>query len=348
MMARPRPGAVRRRRPGVRRRGRGRRQQVRCRRVGRRDPHLRADRAEILQEAAELDAAEEDIHGPTRGDELPTHLAKREGRQTWLNAAKQRLDRQRAERAEGVSRDRDERLSVCQRRLVEDWQTERFANRDHEAHYERGVLERGRRAMGSGPHPFTPPARPQGKLNTTDPDAKRMKLGRTFIPAYNAHAVATEAQIVIAAEVTTDGGDFIQLEPMIAAERELDDAGITARPGIVLGDAGYWSNRHIDALRERGIIPIVAPDSSRDKPRKTRLGGPYDFMRRVIASEHGGALYSQRQWMVEPVFGQIKANGRIDRFKRRGLAAASSEWRLITATHNLLKLHRHQQQPAAG
>jgi hypothetical protein len=71
-------------------------------------------------------------------------------------------------------------------------------------------------------------------------------------------------------------------------------------------------------------------------------------MRGVIASELGGALYSQRQWMVEPVFGQIKANRRIDRFKRRGLAAARSEWRLITATRNLLKLHRHAQQPATG
>ena len=303
--------------------------------------------AEILDEADALDAAEDDIHGPARGDELPAHLAKREGRQAWLNEAKARLDRERAERAEAVSRDRDERLSVCQRRLVEDWQTERFANRDYEAHYERGVLERGRKAMGSGPRPFTPPPRPEGKLNTTDPDAKRMKLGRTFIPAYNAQAVTTEAQIVVAAEVTTDGGDFVQLEPMIAAaEHELDGAGVTDRLGVVLADAGYWSNGHIDALRERGIIPIVAPDSSRDKPRKTRLGGPYDFMRRVIASEQGGALYSQRQWMVEPVFGQIKANRRIDRFKRRGLAAARSEWRLITATHNLLKLHRHNMRAA--
>jgi hypothetical protein len=44
----------------------------------------------------------------------------------------------------------------------------------------------------------------------------------------------------------------------------------------VLADAGYWSDGHIDALRQRGMIPIVAPDTSRDKPRKTRLGGPYD------------------------------------------------------------------------
>jgi transposase len=305
--------------------------------------------AEILQEAGEVDAAEDDIHGPARGDELPEHLANREGRRAWLNEAKQRLDRERAERAEPVARGRTERLSVCQRRLVEDWQTERFANRDYEAHYARGVIERGRKAMGSGPRPFTPPPRPEGKLNTTDPDAKRMKLGRTFIPAYNAQAVTTEQQIVIAAEITTDGGDFAQLEPMIAAaERELRDAGVTEQPGVVLADAGYWSNGHIDALRERGIIPIVAPDSSRDKPRKTRLGGPYDFMRRVLKTEQGGALYSQRQWMIEPVFGQIKANRRIDRFKRRGLAAARSEWRLVTATHNLLKLHRHQREPVAA
>lgn len=111
---------------------------------------------------------------------------------------------------------------------------------------------------------------------------------------------------------------------------------MTERPEAVLADAGYWSNAHIDALRARGVIPIVAPDTTRRRPRKTRLGGPYDFMRRVLATEHGGELYARRLGMVEPVFGQIKANRRIDRFKRRGRAAARSEWRLIAATHNLL------------
>jgi len=184
--------------------------------------------------------------------------------------------------------------------------------------------------------------KPEGKVNTTDPDAKRMKFGRNFLPAYNAQAVTTEDQIIVAAEITTEGVDFEQLDPMIsAAERELEGAGVTERPGVVLADAGYWSNGHIDALRERGMTPIVAPDTTRNRPRKTRLGGPYDFMRRVLATESGGALYSQRQWMVEPVFAQIKANRRIERFKRRGRAAASSEWRLIAATHNLLKLYRH-------
>jgi Transposase DDE domain len=95
------------------------------------------------------------------------------------------------------------------------------------------------------------------------------------------------------------------------------------------------------------MTPLVAPDTTRNRPRKTRLGGPYDFMRRAIATERGADLYSRRQWMVEPVFAQIKANRRIGRFKRRGRAAARSEWRLIAATHNLLKLHRHS-LPLAG
>ena len=49
-----------------------------------------------------------------------------------------------------------------------------------------------------------------------------MKFGRNFIPAYNAQAAVTEQQIIVAAEITTEGGDFEQLDPVVtAAEREL-------------------------------------------------------------------------------------------------------------------------------
>jgi hypothetical protein len=64
-------------------------------------------------------------------------------------------------------------------------------------------------------------------------------------------------------------------------------------------------------------------------------------MRRVLATDHGGGLYRRRNTMIEPVFGHTKFNRRIERFQRRGRAAARSEWRLITATHNLVKLHKH-------
>jgi Transposase DDE domain len=58
-------------------------------------------------------------------------------------------------------------------------------------------------------------------------------------------------------------------------------------------------------------------------------------------------LYSKRKH-IEPVFGQIKGNRRIDRFQRRGRAGVRSEWRLIAASHNLLKLHDHWIAPATG
>jgi hypothetical protein len=51
---------------------------------------------------------------------------------------------------------------------------------------------------------------------------------------------------------------------------------VKERPEVVPADVGYWSNEHLDALRERGMIPIVAPDTTRNRPRKARCGGPYE------------------------------------------------------------------------
>jgi hypothetical protein len=136
------------------------------------------------------------------------------------------------------------------------------------------------RRFGAPPKPYQPPTQPEGKINTTDPDSKNMKAYRGYVQGYNAQAVTTRAQIIVAAEIAPDGLDFAQLDPMVsAAEKELEGAGVTERPEVVLADAGYWSNDHIDRLRERGMTPLVAADADRSKgPRKTRLGGPYDFI----------------------------------------------------------------------
>lgn len=61
----------------------------------------------------------------------------------------------------------------------------------------------------------------------------------------------------------------------------------------------------------------------------------------MLATDWGKHLYLRRQGMVEPVLGQVKSNRGANRFLRRGRSAVRSEWRLLTATHNLLKLHRH-------
>jgi Transposase DDE domain len=149
---------------------------------------------------------------------------------------------------------------------------------------------------------------------------------------------------VIAAEISTESLDTANLHPMVtAAEEELHAAGVAELPDVVLADAGYWKNSAIEALCGEGIPTLVAPDADRRKePRPGRRGGLYDFTRRVLATEWGKQLYLKRQGMVEPVFGQIKSNRGANRFHRRGRSAVRSEWRLLGATHNLLKLHRHR------
>jgi len=201
---------------------------------------------------------------------------------------------------------------------------------------------------GHNRKPYPLPPAPAGKLNVTDPDSCNLKTTRGWVQGYNAQAVVTEDQVVIAAEISTESLDTANLQPMVETARaELEGAGVTATLGVVLADAGYWKNEAIEALVGQGIQTLVAPDADRRKePRPGRRGGLYDFTRRVLATDWGKELYLKRQGTVEPVFGQIKANRNADRFLRRGRTAVRSEWRLLTATHNLLKLHRHQLAPA--
>jgi transposase len=297
---------------------------------------------EILEEAKAVDAAEDELYGEARGDELPPELASAQGRKKWLRAWQRQLDDQRAEQARSVPRSRPERLKEAKRRLEEELWTECQANAAYEAYRARGVMKNGRR-FGAPPKPYQPPAAPQGKINLTDPDSRLVKGMRGWLQGYNAQAATNEKQIVIAAEITVDSPDFGHLEPVLDAARgELRAAGVTDTPEVVLADAGYWHQDQMQRIVADGTQVLIPPDSSRRKaPRPGWDGGLYAFMRRVLETDHGAELYRQRQQLIEPVFAHTKFNRRIDRFQRRGRSAVRTEWRLITATHNLLKLHKH-------
>jgi transposase len=304
--------------------------------------------AEILEEADAVDAAEDERFGERRGDELPPELATAQGRRGWLREAKRRLDEQRAAEARPIPRSRPERLQESKRRLEEEHAVECQANADYEAYRARGRMKDGRR-FGKPPTPFTPPAKPAGKVNVTDPDSRNVKTPRGWVQGYNAQAVCNERQIVVAAEVNSYSPDFGQLAPMVAAaERELQAAAVTDTPKVVLADAGYWHHDQMDDLVSSGTTVLIPPDAGKRKgPRPGWDGGRYAFMRSVLETDTGRDLYRKRQGMIEPIFANTKFNRRIDRFLRRGRAACRSEWRLITATHNLLKLHTAQ-TAAAG
>jgi len=297
---------------------------------------------DVLAEADAVDAEEDERFGDRRGDELPEPLGTREGRAAWLADARRRLEQRRAQDARPIPASRAARLRDAKRRLEEEHRVEVQANAEYEAYRARGVDKRGRK-FGRPPKPFTPPPAPVGKINTTDPDSRNVKTPRGWVQGYNAQAVTTDGQIVIAAELTNSSADFGQLGPLVdAARRELMAAGVDQTPDAVLADAGYWHHVQMQALAGDGITVLVPPDANkRQGTRPGWNGGFYAFMRRALATPAGAALYRRRSGMIEPVFADTKFNRKIDRFLRRGRAACRSEWRLITATHNLRKLHRH-------
>jgi transposase len=269
---------------------------------------------EIIAEGIATDQAEDELYGEARGDELPPELADPKTRRERLRAAKAELEAE--------------------------WAVERAKRREMLARREQHKARTGRNPTGRPPTKPVPES-PQGRMNLTDLDSRSVRTAQGFVQGYNAHAVATSDQIIVTADVQRGSGEGGQLAPMIAAAaQQLADAGARG-PEVVLADAGYWSAPDIHQLTGEGLTVLVPPDAQTARaPNPRRRGGLYDQMRTRLDSEEGHTLYRTRQTTIEPIFGQLKFNRRAGRFRRRGLGPCRAEWRLITATHNLLKLWR--------
>ena len=66
-----------------------------------------------------------------------------------------------------------------------------------------------------------------------------------------------------------------------------------------------------------------------------------EIMKRAIDSPAGRALYGRRFATVEPVFGNLRANKRLDRFTLRGQKKVDGQWKLYCLVHNIEKLAHH-------
>lgn len=286
---------------------------------------LKSEVEKMLREAEAKDAEEDKLYGKgKRGDEVPEELRNRSSRLARLQECKDRLDSEAVEDAV----DRAHKLAV------------RAAEETNE-----GRVKRGRKPKVDKP-------RRDAKANVTDPDSRIMKTRNGYVQGYNAQAVATEDQVIVAAEVTQDANDVKQLSPMLeSCVENLSGIGIEEVPDVLVGDAGYWSEENVRGVGDDG--PELLISTKKDwKLRKENRDTPSprgripkdmslrDRMSRKLRTKRGRELYKKRGWMIEALFGQIKDSRGCDRFMRRGVFAAGSEWKLICATHNLLKLYR--------
>ena len=67
-----------------------------------------------------------------------------------------------------------------------------------------------------------------------------------------------------------------------------------------------------------------------------------EAMKRRIDSASGRALYGRRIATVEPVFGNLRYNKRLDRFTLRGQRKVDTQWKLYCMVHNIEKLAHHR------
>src|SRR5690349_14147982 len=180
------------------------------------EERLKGEVARMLAEAEATDASEDAAHGPDRrGDELPRELARRQGRLAKIQQAKALLEeRARAEAAEEAAR---------------------------------------RAAEGKAP-PATAPAEavpgPKDQINFTDPESRIMKASnKGWDQCGNAQAVANEAQIILAADVTDQANDKRQAVPMVdQARANLGAAGVEQPIKAAVLDAGYFSEANAAEL----------------------------------------------------------------------------------------------------
>lgn len=311
---------------------------------------------EILAEAAQTDATEdaEEARGVASGAAAGGDLGPRVGRRARLRRV---LDELNAE-AEEHSYE-----AVMARRAAKEAET-------------------GKKLRGKKPSPDRLKNRGRQHGNITDPDSRLMNTKDGFVQGYNAQAVATVDQFVVAAEVSNQAFDAPLYETVIStAKTNLKTAGERRRIRRVVADAGYWSEHNVHL---RGVDSFIAPGRARKLRkiaeteqhrakiidqvdsgelskaeaaeklgvsvarvnqilRRRRAGDPDDLTAASIAkidSPQGRRTYARRAGAIEPVFAQIKHNRKIRTVSRRGITAADSEWKLICATHNLLKLYR--------
>jgi transposase len=282
------------------------------------EQRLKQEIKALLAQAEEADETDDRTYGrDRRGDELPEELARRQGRLQKIRQAKAALEaeaRQQA-RAEEAERQRQ-----------------------------------GKPPSGKGPEQAKP--EPKAQYNFTDPESQVMKVSnKGWDQCINAEVVVNEHQIIVAADVTDEANDKQQVRPMVEQmKRNLAAVGVRERAKEMVADSGFYSEANVAYLEAEGIDPYIATERLKHHERIAAPRGrcPQGLtakqrMARKLRTKRGRERYARRKAMVEPVFGQIKHGRGFRQHLLRGRKKMRAEWRLVSLTHNLLKLWRYEQ-----
>jgi hypothetical protein len=264
---------------------------------------LREQAQRIVAEAGEVDAAEDELFGERRGDELPDQWADPRGRTAKIRAALAELDVEEPAAA-GDSVEAAAQEAEAQEQGLRDALTALEAEQHAEA-----------RAAGRAVHGGAPPkaktakmsrleqrvaraqrrsarrrqaaelrrrqraaeaeerraARAAQPVNLTDPESRLMPTRHGWLQGYNAQLAVSADHLVLAVALSNNPADVIQYQPMVSAALDAVAVGAAACPdrddltiSTVLADAGYLSD---DNLGSAGPDRLIATGKRRDLER---------------------------------------------------------------------------------
>lgn len=179
------------------------------------------------------------------------------------------------------------------------------------------------------------------RASTTDSEASRMKMGDGgYRPAVNVQlAVDTQSRAVVGVDVTNEGVDYQQSEPM--REQVEDRSGEKVQEHLY--DGGYVTSVSIERAHEQGVTIYAPPKPPRNKDRRgdefVPRAGDSDAIRgwrERMGSEAGKQIYKERASTAETTVAQMRRQG-LTQLTVRGLRKARCVALWSALAWNLMK-----------
>lgn len=185
--------------------------------------------------------------------------------------------------------------------------------------------------------------RSQPRASTTDPEARRMKMGDNgFRPAMNVQFASDgDKQIVVSVDVTNQGSDSGLMKPMY--EQVCSQHGV--KPTEYLVDGGFSKKEDVTAVEKNGT-QVFAPLYNEDKqlesgqdPYAQRKGESPEMTahRARMGTAEGKATYKRRSAIAEFPNADCRNRG-LTQFSVRGLVKAKAQTLWHVLAFNFLRL----------
>ena len=283
---------------------------------------LKSEVADLLKKAESADKA--DIPD---GMNVPEELQRREQRLSGIAAAKAEIERRAAERHTREQAAYEEKIAARAKKAE----------------------ETGKKPKGKQPKPPTAGPSAKDQVNLTDEESRIMPVsGGGFEQTYNAQAaVDTKSKLIVAAHITQQSNDKLELKPTLKNLADLPKQLGTVTE--LLADSGYYSETNVNACVGEEVTPYIAIDrQSHNRSLWERFEEPPPLpddadsvttMKHRLKTKVGKAIYALRKVTSEPVFGIIKAVMGFRNFMLRGKESVSGEWNLACMAYNIKRMH---------